>query len=161
MLSSNILQPSSLAQNCADPNSAEFMTSLCQALLHTTNNDNSARMQAETYMKSASKSQGCLSSLLQIATNQQVSPRPVKSPQNYKCKLVIKPKTICTGRQRIPRRCEPAGRSLPKAYRQLALDSAATRRASLGQPQAVLSAKQRKLGRYEPPTTSRGRNQSC
>jgi len=46
---------------------------LCEALLHTTNNDNTARANAENYMKNASKSQGCLGSLLQIATNQQVS----------------------------------------------------------------------------------------
>jgi len=64
MLSNNVLQPRQ------DANSPEFLNSLCQALLHTTNNDNSARMQAENYMKSASKAQGCLSSLLQISTNQ-------------------------------------------------------------------------------------------
>lgn len=46
---------------------------LCEALLHTTNKDNAARVNAENYMKQASKSQGCLASLLQIATNQQVS----------------------------------------------------------------------------------------
>ena len=68
----NILQPSQTV-NCGDPQSAEFMNSLCEALLHTTNPENNARIQAETYIKQAQKSVGCCSSLLQIATNQQVS----------------------------------------------------------------------------------------
>ena len=33
-------------------NSNEFMDNICQALLHTTNPNNDARMQAENYMKS-------------------------------------------------------------------------------------------------------------
>lgn len=43
-MTQNILQPQQ------DTNSQEFMNSLCEALLHTTNNDNTARMQAEQYM---------------------------------------------------------------------------------------------------------------
>ena len=70
MQQSNILQPSNQV-NCG--NQEEFATNLCNALLHTTSQDNNARMEAENYMKQASKSQGCLSNLLQIATNQQVS----------------------------------------------------------------------------------------
>ena len=66
----NILQPSAIGQNCGN---AEMQNQLCEALLHTTNKDNAARVNAENYMKQASKSQGCLASLLQIATNQQVS----------------------------------------------------------------------------------------
>jgi len=67
---SNILQPS-MAQNCGG--SADFATNLCQALLTTTSSDNNARMNAENYIKQASMQDGCLSNLLQIATNQQVS----------------------------------------------------------------------------------------
>jgi hypothetical protein len=46
--SNNILQPSAIGQNCGNQ---EMTTQLCEALLHTTNNNNDARMNAENYMK--------------------------------------------------------------------------------------------------------------
>ena len=133
-LASNILQPSAAGQNCGGSASAEFMNSLCDALLHTTNNDNAARQQAEAYMSQASKSQGCLSSLLQIATNQQVSSDFSLSDQSPHLNLTNSgvqsgnPKigsklnrvslTNCSlrvGKQGLPGRCEPAGCPLPQA----------------------------------------------
>ena len=98
-MTQNILQPQQ------DTNSQEFVNSLCEALLHTTNNDNTARAQAEQYMTQASKSPGCLASLLQIATSNQVSafwhirdglsenlkkPAKFRSASNMKLKVVIR-----------------------------------------------------------------------
>lgn len=69
----NILQPQGA---CGEAATSEFTTSLCEALLHTTNNDNVARAQAEQFMEQAKSQQGCLSSLLQIATSNEVSQLP-------------------------------------------------------------------------------------
>ena len=44
----NVLQPSAIGQNF---NSPDMQNQLCEALFHTTNNDNTTRNNAENFIK--------------------------------------------------------------------------------------------------------------